>query len=435
MSNTLKISGAIKVGVLAADPSTLENGMIWYNSTDSQFKKYEAGAVSVIASGSFSDAEFEVYQDGDDTAKMVYDLTAVGTGVTRTITMPNTNVDLGLIASAIQGTEKGAVNGVASLDGGGKVPIAQLPSSIMEYLGTWNATTNTPTLADGTGDAGDVYIVSVAGTQDLGSGSITFAIGDWVIYNGSIWEKSINSNAVASVFGRTGIVTAQSGDYNSDQVIEGTTNKYYSSTLFDADLATKTTDNLTEGATNKYYTATQARSDIIAASIVDGDTTHAPSGDAVHDALALKLAAVSEDTTPSLGGNLSIGTNVVIHGADGMKLGSSAIDFYEQEYLHSTSLLASQTNTVISDLTFAHASFEGCQITYKIKEATTNNVRIGTLRVVSNGTNVSLNDVSTETADVNIIFDAVVNGANINIRYTSSTNAATMRCEVLRIKA
>ncbi len=104
-------------------------------------------------------------------------------------------------------SEKGQNNGYASLDAGGKIPAAQLPSSVIEYKGTWNASTNTPTLADGTGDAGDVYIVSVGGTQNLGSGSITFDAGDWVMYNGSVWQKSTGSNAVASVNGQTGVVS------------------------------------------------------------------------------------------------------------------------------------------------------------------------------------------------------------------------------------
>jgi len=104
-------------------------------------------------------------------------------------------------------SEKGQNNGYASLDAGGKIPAAQLPSSVIEYKGTWNASTNTPTLADGTGDAGDVYIVSVGGTQNLGSGSITFDAGDWVMYNGSVWQKSTGSNSVASVNGQTGIVS------------------------------------------------------------------------------------------------------------------------------------------------------------------------------------------------------------------------------------
>lgn len=55
--------------------------------------------------------------------------------------------------------------------------------------GTWNASTNTPTLADGTGAAGDAYWVGTAGTQNLGSGSVAYAVNDYVVYNGTIWQK------------------------------------------------------------------------------------------------------------------------------------------------------------------------------------------------------------------------------------------------------
>jgi hypothetical protein len=96
-------------------------------------------------------------------------------------------------------SEKGNANGYASLDSLGKVPVSQLPSSLMEYKGTWNASTNTPTLANGTGDTGDVYICSVAGTVNFGAGAITFAVGDYVIYSGTIWQRSS---------GATGTVTS-----------------------------------------------------------------------------------------------------------------------------------------------------------------------------------------------------------------------------------
>ena len=122
----------------------------------------------------------------------------------------NTNLDL-----KINLTEKASNNGVATLDAGGKIPAGQLPSTVMDFKGNWNADTNTPTIADGTGDAGDVYLTSVAGTQDLGSGSIVFSVGDWVVYNGSVWEQSINSNAVVSVNSQTGVVSLDTGDVSS----------------------------------------------------------------------------------------------------------------------------------------------------------------------------------------------------------------------------
>ena len=84
----------------------------------------------------------------------------------------------------------GTANGVATLDSSGKVPLSQLPASVITYLGTWNAATNTPTLTNGVGDVGDLYICNVAGTVNFGAGPITFAVGDWVIYSGTTWEKS-----------------------------------------------------------------------------------------------------------------------------------------------------------------------------------------------------------------------------------------------------
>jgi len=75
------------------------------------------------------------------------------------------------------------------------------------YQGIWDATTNSPSLADGSGTKGSYYVVSVAGTRNLGSGNIDFQIGDWAIYNGTIWQKVDNTDAVSSVNGQVGAVS------------------------------------------------------------------------------------------------------------------------------------------------------------------------------------------------------------------------------------
>lgn len=72
------------------------------------------------------------------------------------------------------------------------------------YVGLWNATTNFPLLADGDGGAtfgiGATLRVSVAGTQNLGSGNITFKVGDKVVYNvASVWEKWDTNDADISL--------------------------------------------------------------------------------------------------------------------------------------------------------------------------------------------------------------------------------------------
>jgi hypothetical protein len=95
--------------------------------------------------------------------------------------------------------------------------IEAIPSPFF-YAGTWAASTNTPSLSNGTGDSGAVYYVIDSGTVDFGAGNISFAAGDKVAYNGATWDKWDMTDQVASVFGRTGAVTAQSGDYTASEI-------------------------------------------------------------------------------------------------------------------------------------------------------------------------------------------------------------------------
>jgi hypothetical protein len=58
----------------------------------------------------------------------------------------------------------------------------------LNYKGTWDAATNTPTLASGVGTQGDYYVVSVAGATDL-DGITNWGVGDWATFNGSVWQR------------------------------------------------------------------------------------------------------------------------------------------------------------------------------------------------------------------------------------------------------
>jgi hypothetical protein len=285
----LSASGASSGSDLIGDDDTYNNFTPSAATVKGALQGIDSALAAVSANGEFSDSVFRIEDNADDTKKIAFEASGIATGTTRTITMPNADVNLGALTNSniasnaaialsklaalatgralvsdgsgvisahgsttsteigylagvtsgiqaqldgkIDESREGQANGIATLDGSGKVPVSQLPNAIMEYQGVWNATTNSPALADGAGNAdtaiGNVYRVSVAGSQDLGSGSISFAVGDYVILNASkIWEKADTTDAVSSVFGRTGAVTAQSGDYNTDQVTEGT-NKYF----------------------------------------------------------------------------------------------------------------------------------------------------------------------------------------------------------------
>jgi hypothetical protein len=145
------------------------------------------------------------------------------------------------VSGYIPTTEKGAALGVATLDSNGKVPTTQIPmQGDLNYQGTWNASTNTPTLTSSTGTQGYYYVVNVAGTTNL-DGITDWQVGDWAIYNGTVWQKVDNTDAVSSVNGQTGAVVL-------------------------------TTTNIGEG-TNLYYTDARARASVSAGTGISYDSS------------------------------------------------------------------------------------------------------------------------------------------------------------------
>jgi hypothetical protein len=84
-------------------------------------------------------------------------------------------------------------------------------AGFVNYEGTWNASTNTPTLVSSVGTKGDYYVVSVTGSTNL-NGVTTWTQGDWAIFNGTAWEKVDNTDLVTSVAGRTGAITLTTAD-------------------------------------------------------------------------------------------------------------------------------------------------------------------------------------------------------------------------------
>ena len=81
----------------------------------------------------------------------------------------------------------------------------------LNYKGTWNANSNVPVLSSGVGTKGDYYVVSTAGSTNL-DGTTLWGVGDWAVFNGSIWQKvdGGDTSAVTSltVTGLTGYMYA-----------------------------------------------------------------------------------------------------------------------------------------------------------------------------------------------------------------------------------
>lgn len=135
-----------------------------------------------------------------------------------------TNPHIVLVASDVGAesvTNKNQPLGYCGLDATGKVPLSNLPDSLFELKGEWDASVNDPFLSDGVGNAGDAYVVSVAGTVDFGSGAIIFEAGDFVFYgsDGKYFRSGGSTSvAVASVNGKTGVVILSKDDIGLSNV-------------------------------------------------------------------------------------------------------------------------------------------------------------------------------------------------------------------------
>ena len=94
--------------------------------------------------------------------------------------------------------------------------IQTVPAGLV-FQGTWNATTNTPTLASGTGTTGHFYIVSVAGSTDL-DGITDWKVGDWAVFveqgASDQWEK-VDNSSVLDGNGTGGKISKWSGSGDS----------------------------------------------------------------------------------------------------------------------------------------------------------------------------------------------------------------------------
>lgn len=76
-----------------------------FTPTAATVKGALAGIDAALASAGgveFNDSTFRIYDNGDNTKRIAFEASGIATATTRTITMPDANVNLGLVATAIQ---------------------------------------------------------------------------------------------------------------------------------------------------------------------------------------------------------------------------------------------------------------------------------------------------------------------------------------------
>ena len=177
-NNQIVINGAgfSKVTIVKIQGSGVNESLIVSSLSDSQIIAKASSAFSLMVSGAFN------LIIGTSEAQVTYPIT---------FTLKDGAIQV------LHLSQMGASTGqVLKWNGTSWMP-ASLVSS-QRYLGSWNANAHTPDITLlGSFQNGDYYIVNVAGdyTSDAMAISPTsLAVGDWIIFNGTNWDKVDNNN-------------------------------------------------------------------------------------------------------------------------------------------------------------------------------------------------------------------------------------------------
>lgn len=240
------------------------------------------------------------------------------------------------------------------------------------YKGTWNAATNSPFLQSSVGDKGDYYVVSQAGTTNL-NGITDWQVNDIAVFNGAVWQKIDNTDAVFSVNGQTGAVVLTAPDVgatpNTAFVIAGT------ALTGGGQLTGNVTLNLanTAVAAGSYGSATQVSQVNIdaqgrvtsAANVTIAISTANVSGlgtMATQNANAVAITGGSVDNTTLANANI---TSVAATFPNNYLANSSTT-------LGNTTLTLGSTTTSVGNLTLANVTVSSGSVTANVTSANVN---------------------------------------------------------------
>lgn len=219
MKNSLKFAQPIVLGRFATDPAGAVDGAIYYNTSLNKLRCYTSGSWGDIATGSitpeFETDVFRLLDAADNTKKVAFDASGITTATTRTITVPDYNVNLGDIANKANTTDvvlrdgTQAMTGDLDLGGSDIVNAATVTAStsvIAPLVGpaTMGVSLNVKTSAATGSDSGDVFVKS--GDSDQNSGDITIATGTAGVTRGvvNIDANQINISTDSGIVDLTG---------------------------------------------------------------------------------------------------------------------------------------------------------------------------------------------------------------------------------------
>ena len=195
---------------------------------------------------------------------------------------------------------------------GGKISLSVIPDSVLgqlEYIGTWDAAagkavSDTRPLEGKVIRAyrkGDYYIVKTAGTKLPDKTTITeldgLQIGDWIVYNGTTWDKIDNTDYIKTVAG----LSPKNGDILISDIVDALNKKSLIATTLKNARTFSLSGDVTatgvsfNGSANVALSTTISNNAVTTAKIKDANVTTAKIADGAINTAKIANANVTAD--------------------------------------------------------------------------------------------------------------------------------------------
>ena len=224
----------------------------------------------------------------------------------------------------------------------------------LNYKGTWNANSNVPVLSSGVGTKGDYYVVSTAGSTNL-DGTTLWGVGDWAVFNGSIWQKVDG--------GDTSLVTSLT--------VTGLTGYMYANNTSPVTSSlTIPVSNVAGAVPNTVYVI--AGTGLSGGGALTGNVTLSVTANSVNQKVGVQNNGVAVGSEPAI--NFIPGTSVTITTADDSANGRTNVTIGVSNntiVLGNTTLSLANTTSTVGNLTLQNVTISSGSVAINVANVTT----------------------------------------------------------------
>jgi len=369
--NILKSSAPLRVGTAGSNPASAQNGTIYYNTTDNEFRIYENGQWQDLATKAHVQAV-----ELDD----LYNVALASEGSGDVLVFNGTNwVNDGSLHSSLvsHASDIGALQSdVGSLQTDVSNALADIGTLQTDVSGA---------LADISTLQGDVSSLQSLGLDGLSDVILaTAASNNLLQYNGTSWVNVAPASLRTSESDAGKVVMTDGSGFLHESFLQ-----------FDIDFG-----------------------------------GHILSGvDEIQGAGTLELRPV--DGVSIIASSASSATVLSVYGAVAQYDKDHNTEYVSEKVVAETALSGS-TTAAISALGFDASTVKGAVIEYRMFDTTTNDCRVGVMKVAvtADGDDVSIADSYVETADLDVSWSASVSSGAVSISYTSGAGTKNFKAKV-----